>query len=338
MTGKGLIRASTLITSVSTIEQCGGSFRRVFERSNLPIALLEHGDMPIPITDVFNFMREACWETGEAMFGALEAANANNRELGPWGEFILSADTLAGAILRDSTTLPMFATRSASQLRLIGDKAHYSFEFKDSGKEGRLQSEVSAIGYHLDLMREYLGQDLPSAVVHIPYFGRSEISRLEQIFGVPFCRTNGLSRVVFDACLLATPANPGRLTGSGFQAAGDLYEGTQMPDNPAGSMEAIVSLMLLEGNPKIGDVARRMGMSIRTAQRMLKGENTSYSAMLATLKARRSVALMDRGMPLANVASSLGYSDPAHFSRAFSRWAGMPPGKFMTYSQELQVR
>lgn len=338
MSEKGLIRACDLITTASTIERYGGSVRRVFECSDLPMALLEHGDMPIPVTDMFNFSREACWEIGDGMFGALEAVNTSLNDIGTWGEYVLAADSLADSILRDCTLQPYYCTRAEGQLRVIGDKAHYSYEFLDPGKEGRLQNDLASMGSALEILRQYLGPDFESAVVHIPCFDRSEISRLEQIFKTPCVQTEGVPKVVFDACLLATRAYLGQSDASGFPSTAPFNKESLVPDTVAGAMETIASMLLLDGNPRIEDVAKRMGMSTRTAQRVLKGENTSFSAMLEKLKARRAVELIERGRPLSDVSSRLGYSNQAHFSRAFSRWAGMPPGRFMTLSRELQAR
>ena len=338
MSEKGLIRACDLVTTASVIEQYGGSVKRVFERSNLPIALLEHGDMPIPVTDMFNFAREACWEVGDGMLGALESTDTSFKDTGVWGKYVLSADTLAGAIFRDCAMQPYYSNRTEAQLRVIGDKAHYSYEFKVAGKEGKQQADLACMGNALEVLRQYLDPDIPSAVVHVPYFSRSEISRLEQIFNVPCLRTHGVSKVVFDASLLVMPAKPELSGMSDFQSPAWFTDALLVPDTVAGAMEAIAGMLLLEDNPRIEDVAKRMGMSTRTAQRVLKGENTSFSTMLEKLKARRAIELMERGRPLSDVSSRLGYSNQAHFSRAFSRWAGMPPGRFMTLSRELQAR
>jgi AraC-like DNA-binding protein len=48
-------------------------------------------------------------------------------------------------------------------------------------------------------------------------------------------------------------------------------------------------------------------------------------------QARNTVAqrlLKQRALPIGDVGRALGYSDPAHFTRAFQRWTGVTPRDF----------
>jgi AraC-like DNA-binding protein len=80
------------------------------------------------------------------------------------------------------------------------------------------------------------------------------------------------------------------------------------------------------GRPDIQLVAARMGTSVRTLQRRLLAAGLTYSHVLqqARLAAAREM-LMDRQRRISEVARRLGYSDPAHFTRAFRRWMGCAP-------------
>lgn len=76
-------------------------------------------------------------------------------------------------------------------------------------------------------------------------------------------------------------------------------------------------------------VADTMGTSVRTLQRRLHASGVTYSEVVQ--RARRAAAqqmLKDRGAGIAEVARALGYSDPAHFTRAFQRWTGFTPRDF----------
>ena len=77
------------------------------------------------------------------------------------------------------------------------------------------------------------------------------------------------------------------------------------------------------------NVARALNMSLRTLQRRLADEGTSFSLLLD--EARKELALRYIGedhMSIKETTYVLGFSEPANFSRAFRRWTGLSPTKF----------
>lgn len=87
--------------------------------------------------------------------------------------------------------------------------------------------------------------------------------------------------------------------------------------------------MLPAGGLEAEDVARALNVSLRTLQRRLAQEGTSYSVLLDG--ARRELALHYIGenrMSIKETTYVLGFSEPANFTRAFRRWTGLSPTEF----------
>ncbi len=83
---------------------------------------------------------------------------------------------------------------------------------------------------------------------------------------------------------------------------------------------------LTEGAFGAPDISRRLGLSTRSLQRHLAAEGTTFRAVLDGYRhdlARRRLACSTSSMSA--VASELGYTDSATFSRAFQRWHGTSP-------------
>ena len=77
------------------------------------------------------------------------------------------------------------------------------------------------------------------------------------------------------------------------------------------------------------DVARALGMSVRSLQRALQGAGTSFSDQLDAVRRTRALALLRRReLSVAEVAFALGYADPRAFYRSFKRWTGQTPQKY----------
>ena len=95
------------------------------------------------------------------------------------------------------------------------------------------------------------------------------------------------------------------------------------------AIRRIVDGMLVDGAPKIAAVADAIGGSVRTLQRRLAEINTTFSEIVEGAKmksANKMVAQSDR--TFTQIACELGYSDQAHFTRAFRRWTGVSPAAF----------
>lgn len=110
-------------------------------------------------------------------------------------------------------------------------------------------------------------------------------------------------------------------------------------DGPSGyDIVEVLKLMLpsyLDGAvPTLPEVAEMAGVSTRTFQRKLSHIDFAYSDILDSVRFERSSALLrDTDSKIIDIAFASGYSDPAHFSRAFRRIAGVTPQQFRAQSR-----
>jgi excisionase family DNA binding protein len=76
----------------------------------------------------------------------------------------------------------------------------------------------------------------------------------------------------------------------------------------------------------IETVAQQLNVSTRTFQRRLQEHGMTFHALRGILIVRRaSEMLRSTDMSIADVAWSIGYSDPTSFTHAFRRWTGLSP-------------
>jgi len=96
-----------------------------------------------------------------------------------------------------------------------------------------------------------------------------------------------------------------------------------------GVVEEIVTALLPDGCPDVRSVAKVMRLSARTLQRRLSAEGVTFAWLVAQVRyAIAQRMLDDPGRKIIEVALDLGYSDQAHFARAFARWSGLTPRQF----------
>lgn len=138
-------------------------------------------------------------------------------------------------------------------------------------------------------------------------------------------------RMVFSRENWATPLTGGdsRLRATLEAHATELYREWSAARGFGERVRAVVAQSLRDGEPRIGDVAQRLGMTARTLQRRLQDEQLGFTTLVdeARLRlARRYLA--DESLSISEVSFALGYSEPSAFTRAFKRWAGCAPAEF----------
>jgi len=67
-------------------------------------------------------------------------------------------------------------------------------------------------------------------------------------------------------------------------------------------------------------------VSLRSLQRRLRDEETSYSQLLDETRRELAMQYIRRSrMSINEITYLLGFSEPSNFSRAFKRWTGHSP-------------
>jgi AraC-like DNA-binding protein len=75
--------------------------------------------------------------------------------------------------------------------------------------------------------------------------------------------------------------------------------------------------------------AANLNLSLRSLQRKLQEEGTSYQALLDELKRDFAIAYLRKpDLTISEIAYALGYAEPSSFVRSFKRWNGKTPQRF----------
>jgi AraC-like DNA-binding protein len=105
----------------------------------------------------------------------------------------------------------------------------------------------------------------------------------------------------------------------------------RLPRSPVGLM-AEVEQTIAAAPPEAGSVehvAKSLNVSVRTLQRKLVANGTTFRQISDDVRGRLAVGyLADARVSIAEVAFLLGFSDQSSFNRAFRRWTGESPGRW----------
>jgi AraC-like DNA-binding protein len=105
--------------------------------------------------------------------------------------------------------------------------------------------------------------------------------------------------------------------------------GLSAPSSFVDALRTVISPYLGDTAPDINLAAELSGIHVRTLQRRLAECDVTYSSIVEQARLRKAQSLLnDTNLRLLDISLSLGYSEPATFTRAFRRWAGVSPSEY----------
>lgn len=324
----GFTRAASLGPIANFMDRQGGNLARVLSDVDLPFALLDQPEIVVPLREQFRFLERAAKETGDRYFGARLGQAVSSPDLSAYGAWVCRADTLRQAMKCAHAGLAaMLQTSTNLYVSRDGERVRWSIEFVEPETEGRHHNELLGIGYMMDVVRAYAGPKWRPHVVRTALPRGEARTELELILGANVLHGDAMPSFVFDAslleCGLAAPSRKKR----GANGGGEPELPKQNDD--VATIAAVIDLAVHEDYPRIEWVAAKLGTTRRSLQRRLAAQGTTFARLAeATLLRRAKVLLGERTATITDIALTLGYADPAHFTRAFRRWTGVAPSAY----------
>lgn len=269
-------------------------------------------------------------KAGHAALGLDLASAADPVALGPAGLALGIGRTLGEGLVAHIRHMP--ALQGGLDYRLVPEGRRVSLHHRYHGgdpDEARVMSEGVA-AFILKALRGMAGNEgLPVHIV-FPHRPRMPASRYEDSLrtAVTFHRGDSIT-LSFDSehLLLANRLN---------RDAGPVESRQVRPEEANLGDAALVATLLrtfapaaLAGRLTLGHIATTLGLAPRSLQRRLASLGLTFEALVDEWRQREAVAMLaGTMMPVGDVGRMLGYSDAAHFTRAFHRWQGLAPAQW----------
>jgi AraC-like DNA-binding protein len=313
----GFTKARSMGGMAEAVARAGGCVARVFRKAELPLRLIEAPDQLILLKDQLAVVEYAARELDDETLPLRLSIQAGIAGLGVFGRRVRDAPTLRGAIERCNCGMTsMLQSATHMRLDLRGGEAAWCYFISDGARLGREKNELLAFGYMAETLRHFgAGPPIRAELPSVP----AARGRLEQILGCEIT-VGETARLVFARERLEQ-SNPRRPAFEDRPAA-DVPE----PSDFLASVEHLIRLGFLERRPTIGYVGARLGISARGLQRRLAEAGGRFETIRQRVLFERATNMLaDPGRSVTQVAYELGYSDPAHFSRAFAALTGESP-------------
>jgi AraC-like DNA-binding protein len=303
---------------------------RALRTAGLSRRLLNGSTGFLPLALEAKFAEALARSTGERQIGYLIGKKFKHADLGWYADYVVSAPELAGALERCRQAISVIHPGCSFNARDAETHVVLNIDMKIKHVNGVQHIQETAVFLLLDLVRHYLGSTWSPDWVEISARPLKASTLPEEFlsstihYGTDLC---GIALRKND--LYAKNTNSPEASVSLRLADIPRLMGVAPPKTLTDEVQIILQMQLAKGYQSVDAVAATFGLSVRSLQRKLQAEGTSFREVSQQFLKERAITLMARSdLTMSEVARLLGYQEPNSFSRAFLEWTGSRPTEF----------
>ncbi len=316
------------------ISSSGGEPSKILARFGVAAQVFDDSEAYVSYPKMVRVLEYCALEFKEPFFGFKIGREQAVEAIGPLAPLLFSASTLAQGLNLVERYMAVHAPGARLELSRSGSLARLSYEVLDRTSTGSRQINELSMAAAFNILRMIANGSFGMERVEIASAKPSvDYTLLEKFFGAPLEYEQPVSALCFDAEFLKQRIDTGNPTLLRF--AQDQCE-TLYPEEP--EIEKIVAAhirrLMPMGACTLEIVARQLSIHPRSLQNRLVEAGSEFRQILKEQRKDMARAYLAQSRtPIAEVATLLGYSDQATFTRAFANWFGTSPKRFRTAHQ-----
>jgi len=312
------------------LQDLGHDPRRVFEQAGLDPARLGDPNARFPQAGMFRLWSEAGEIADDPCFGLETGRRWKPTTFHALGYAWLASSTLHDALERLTRYIHIVNSSVRARLEARGARFVFSYALSNSAVAVNAAAVDASLAALMQMCRQICGQGYEPQGVLISHPRPPCHGRLEAFFRAPVQYDAEIPGLVFDAQTIDK-----RLPTANAELARINEEVVlkYLSQLDRASVATQVKSHLIELLPAghVGEeaITSRLNMSLRSLQRKLLEEGTSYARLLE--ETRRDMArsyIENSSLSINEIAYLLGFSEPANFTRAFRRWYDVTPSSY----------
>lgn len=315
---------------IDAIKAAGGDPERLLRSVGLDPAAVADRHAFIPSAGFTLALEEAARVTGDDCFGLHFGERYHPKDIGPLVYVMLNSPTMAVAFENVARYLHIF--NEAATVSFTRSQPYALLRHRLSGvpMHASRQHEEYVLTVGLATIRLMAGSEWRPVEVRFEHDAPSLTEEHTRVFGAPVLfRCDGNVMVIErEFCDQQVPTADRRLYPILEEYLERQLERTPSEAPLVVAVGRAIEQAMSNGEPRLGQVARALGVSGRTLQRRLNECGVEYKTLVADIRRRLALRyLADLKHTLSEVAYLLGYSEISAFSRAFKRWTGVAPSE-----------
>lgn len=299
----------------------------IFKQANLDPAKLGDGNARYNFLDMSKLWEISIQETNDPCFGIEVGKSWAPTTFHALGFAWLASHTLKDALVRLSRYTRIVNNSLSARLEEHGTQLHLYMETSEDEKHIHYAGRDAGMAAVLTMCRILCGESFSPLEIHVSRKRSLCGDQLEAFTGIPINYESKNNLIIFDDMRAEI-----RLA-SGNSELAKVNEDVAIKyintlDRTSVVMQVKASLIELMPSGQVYEkiIASELNMSLRTLQRKLSDEKTSFSKIYKSIRQEMANEyIQDSQMSMTEISYLLGFSEQANFTRAFKDWYGTSP-------------
>ena len=323
---------STTITSWAlliwvTLQKRGFDAFAVFKAAGVDHTKLGDGNARYRLDEMTSLWREGLRETGDPCFAIDVGKHWAPTTFHALGFAWLASHTLKDALVRFARYTRIVNNSISARVETHGAHLHLMMETSEDDSRIHPIARDAGLAAVITMCRLLCGENFSPVEIQITRSKSDCHEDLTKFVGCPIVYNCDQNQTLFDR-IIAEKRLP-----TGNSELAKVNEDVAMKylnsiDGASIMMQVKAKLieMMPQGQVSEEMIAVELNVSLRTLQRKLREEKTSYSQIYKSIRQEMAGEyIQDSQMSMTEIAYLLGFSEQANFTRAFRRWYGTSP-------------
>lgn len=322
--------AKTILSPLTRLREEGISVGQALTGTGLSLSILNKPEQHVNLSQELMFLRNLRKATGNPAIGLKVGSCYPLSLFGIYGYALMSAATVRDALKLAYEFVELSFAFYEHKMSFRGEHIVMSMSADDYNDDDVAMLNEREMIATLMILRGLMGEEFRLHSATLRNAPQASAAEYDKYFNCPVTFNADENALVFSADLLQIP-----ILQSDSDTASlciERCERLKARLNEEYDIEDEVrELILLRPGyfPPIEELAAKLNMSGRTLRRKLTAQGIGYQKIIDDLRFQLSREyLSTTNISVEQMSLLLGYSDPAHFSHAFRRWAGVAPSVF----------
>lgn len=296
-----------------------------------PLVSLDDTDARLPVLEYHELWQKALEFTGNAALGLELGAKPRNEEMGLVGHIFFNNATLGDALKQYERFYALVNEGMHVELKEIGELVKLEYVC-DADEAYCIQDMERTLAIAIHRAAEYISSSLSIEYVGFQHDKPDYAEKYQEIFSCPVRFNQSSTHLVFKKRYLdfRLPKRSSYLHVVLTKHIESLLNKFRPKPSLTDKVKQLVEKKLAKDSVDAAHIAEKLHMSRNTLYRKLKQEGMAFHDLVDQVRQKKALEYLNENKhSLSEIAFLLGFSELSAFSRAFKRWTGESPAKYI---------